>query len=51
MFVGDHLVDGTDRHAALVGTGVLGGDDQVDAVWFAADLVFDPLQINLQLTR
>ena len=45
----DHLLDRADRQATLVGAGVLGGNDQVDAIRLAADLFFDPGKIDLEL--
>ena len=46
---GDHRHELRHRHAAVVGAGVLGGHDQVDAVRAVADLGLDPVEVDLEL--
>ena len=46
---GDHVLQRRHREPALVGAGVLGGHDQVDAVRAIADLGLDPVEVDLEL--
>ena len=48
---GDQLVDGSPRQAALLDADVLGRHDDVDTVRAVADMVVDPVQLDLELAR
>ena len=47
----DHLVELLFADVALVLADVLGGDDRIDAVGLAIDVLVDPLQLELELLR
>jgi hypothetical protein len=51
VLLGDHLAELAGVEAALLDTDVLRRHEQVDAVGPAADVLVDPVELDLQLRR